>query len=233
MSSLVLIPSFNERESVLQSIIRQIRTLTSSSILIVDDGSENPCNTNALDVDYILRHQKNKGYGKSLIDGFNFAIRNDFCAVVTIDGDGQHDPTLIPTFLNALNRCNIVNGTRHSDASKILTPLPEKWGWDNKIITDLLNSHFDLGITDSTCGYRAYTISSLERLKPTIYGYGIAVQILAKAGILGLVIREVPIPVMYFSTRRKFKGIMSTREGALRYHRSIIARELRKGAMPG
>lgn len=230
MMSLILMPVFNERKDVLEKIVNSIRGVTRSSILVIDDGSSDPGISKELNVDHIIRHHKNMGYGKSLIDGFNFAVSNKFDIVITIDGDGQHDPRFIPTFLNELGGCDIVNGTRHHPESKILSAVPEGWGWDNKIITDLLNKHFNMGITDSTCGYRAYAKETLRKLKPTIFGYGIDVQILAQAGIFRLMIREVAIPVIYFSTERKFKGIMSTRRGALQYHKSIITREIHKFA---
>ncbi|MHC4743839.1 MAG: glycosyltransferase family 2 protein, partial [Planctomycetota bacterium] len=103
---LVAVPVFNESEYV-DNVLNAVQEY-SDSILVVDDGSTD--GTSELlkkhtDVE-ILSHKTNIGYGQCLIDAFDFASRNQFDWVITIDCDHQHEPSYIPCFYSAIEQDN-------------------------------------------------------------------------------------------------------------------------------
>ena len=112
---LVALPAFNEVDSV-GSVLHAVRTYA-SDILVVDDGSTDGTGA-ALDRCPWLRritHERNLGYGRSLIEAFAYAVRHGFEWVITIDCDHQHEPSRIPLFRRAIERnaWDIISGSRY------------------------------------------------------------------------------------------------------------------------
>ena len=72
----------------------------------------------------LLRHARNKGKGAALVTGFGEALRRNVCAVITLDGDGQHRPEDIPRFLTRARQApsKIIVGSRIADKAG-LSPL--------------------------------------------------------------------------------------------------------------
>src|SRR4051812_9826291 len=71
-------------------------------VLVVDDGSADDTSERATDAGAtVVRQLPNQGKGAALRTGFRWAIDRDAEAAITLDGDGQHDPTEIPRFLEA------------------------------------------------------------------------------------------------------------------------------------
>ena len=87
MRVLIAIPVFNEQRYV-ADILARIQSL-SDDVLVVDDGSTDDTHAILAEIDGIerIRHLDNLGYGRSLIDAFEFAARRDFDWIITIDCD--------------------------------------------------------------------------------------------------------------------------------------------------
>ena len=102
-SSLAIIPCFNEEATIGSVIIRAKRHV--DKVLVVDDGSTDDTVRIAKEAGaLVVSHKKNMGKSAGIKTGFKYALRNSYDYIVTIDGDGQHNPDEIPVVLN-----NVVN----------------------------------------------------------------------------------------------------------------------------
>ena len=112
---LVVIPVFNEFKYV-DDVLCVVRKY-SDNILVVDDGSTDRTSNVLKKHTYIevISHKVNAGYGQSLMDAFNFAHKNNFNWVITIDCDHQHEPSYIPRFYSEIEKDNadIISGSRY------------------------------------------------------------------------------------------------------------------------
>ena len=96
---LVLVPAFNEAGRI-GAVVRGV--LAHLPILVVDDGSTDATAAEAEAAGATVVVQRpNQGKGAALRAGFRLALEDGFDAVITLDGDGQHDPAAIPAFLTA------------------------------------------------------------------------------------------------------------------------------------
>ena len=136
----------------------------------------------------VIRHEKNLGYGQSLIDAFNYAICHGYDWVITMDCDGQHEPQSIPDFLAAAvaDDCDIVSGSRYLLTGENEDSPPPDRRAVNTEMTRMLNEQLHLGVTDAFCGFKAYRVSRVEDLKITEPGYAMPLQLWVHAARRGL-----------------------------------------------
>ncbi len=115
MRTLVVVPSKNLEDAV-GDVVRQVLGLDLGlDVLVIDDGSTDDTSRVAREAGAeVIEHPENLGKGAALKTGFEYALERGYEAVVTLDGDGQHDPAAIPQFLEALEKtgADIVIGTR-------------------------------------------------------------------------------------------------------------------------
>lgn len=226
---LIAIPVFNEVGYV-DDVLRAVKEY-SDNILVVDDGSTDGT-TKVLErytAIRVISHKVNIGYGRSLIDAFEFAGRNDFDWVITIDCDHQHEPSYIPRFYSEIenDEADIISGSRYLQQSPTdSSAIPAERIAINKKITNLLNQSLGFRLTDSFCGFKAYRTSAISKLKLSENGYGLPLQLWIQVARIGLNIREVPVPLIYHDPKRNFGGVLEDTKVRLAYYMEIIEREL-------
>ena len=179
---LTALPVFNEERHVID-VIAEVRKY-SADILVIDDGSSD--GTSELlkpmrDVS-VLRHQQNQGYGAALRTAFTYALAGQYDVVVTIDCDGQHQPALIPEMAAAVfnqedQPADIISGSRYLKVFPGASEPPLERRKINLQITSWLNHQFSLNLTDAFCGFKAYRVDSLARLRITEIGYAMPLQL--------------------------------------------------------
>ena len=226
---LVAMPVFNESRYV-DDVLREVRKY-SDNILVVDDGSTDGTADVLTRHTYIevIPHETNTGYGRSLIDAFDFACRNNFDWVITIDCDHQHEPSYIPCFYSEIKKADadIISGSRYLlRVNSGPAPPPAERVAINRQITNILNQNLSVRLTDAFCGFKAYRTGAVTELELTETSYGLPLQLWIRASRAGLRIREIPVPLIYHDPRRKFCGSLEDPKKRLRYYLEIIEREL-------
>ena len=112
---LILIPAFNEEKAV-GGVVEEVRAaVPGTSILVVDDCSEDATRSQARSAGAkVLALPHHLGLGGCVQAGYRLAYELGYDYVIRVDGDGQHDPSDVPTILQALERgdCEMVIGSR-------------------------------------------------------------------------------------------------------------------------
>ena len=183
--TLAIIPCYNE-EHTIGSVVLKTKHYV-DKVLVVDDGSSDDTAKIAKEAGAIvITHETNKGKGNAIKTGFRYALAHGFDYVVTIDGDGQHNPAEIPLLIgNIMNNGHDISlGFRVGQD----TEMP-KWRKVGKRVLDYATSFGSGGfVTDSQCGFRAFNRKAVEGLTPMLKGNAFSVESeqLIKAHGLGL-----------------------------------------------
>ena len=192
---LACIPAYNE-ESHIESLVKSAKNHV-DSVVVCDDGSTDNTASIAKNAGAIvISHKTNKGYGAAIISLFDYARENNVDVMITLDGDGQHNPDQIPLLLNTISKHNVdvVIGSRFLN-NTIEAPGYRQRGI--KIITSAANYGTDLKVSDSQSGFRAYSKIAINAIHPTEEGMSVSTEILLKISNKGLSLAEVPITVSY------------------------------------
>lgn len=231
MRVLVAIPVYNEQRYVQQVLERVLRH--APDVLVIDDGSTDatPLLLSQFPVE-VIRHAKNRGYGRSLMDAFRWASVDGFDWVITMDCDEQHEPASIPSFIDAIarNDSDIVSGSRYlAPTPEDDRPPPERRRI-NAEITEELNRRLGLSITDAFCGFKAYRIDAVRSLTLTVDGYAFPLQFWVQAVAAGLRISEIPVKLIYNDLNRSFGGPLDNQQIRLAHYRTVLYKELERCA---
>ncbi len=224
MGNLIIIPVFNE-EQYISDVLKKVREHTNADILVINDGSTDKSLEILLsfkDAINLITHPENQGYGKSLIDGFNFAISNNYRLAVTIDCDEQHEPHLISMFFEEIKNYDIVSGSRYLKEYSTNNPPPLDRKRINDEITKIINRITGYNLTDSFCGFKAYKSDSLRKLKLTEWGYGMPLQLWIQAWQKNLIVKEYPVGRIYKNLGRSFGAELDDPEKRLTYYKGVI-----------
>ncbi len=191
--TLAAIPAYNE-ELALGSVILKARDHV-DEVLVVDDGSEDDTSRVAsMAMATLLSHRKNLGKGAAIRTAFDYARRNGHEVLVLLDGDGQHDSDDIPALMKPVldGEADIVLGQRWGKTNGM--PTYRRAG---KRVLDYTTAAFTGHVTDSQCGFRAFSRKAVDTLDPHSAGFGAESEILVQAKEAGLKVAEVPISTRY------------------------------------
>jgi dolichol-phosphate mannosyltransferase len=212
-SILVAIPVFNEIKYVRQ-VLDKVRQFH-KDILVIDDGSTDGTRKLLRELAaqkqiQLLLHDRNLGYGQSIIDAFNFAHRHGYDWVITMDCDEQHEPEMIPKFVSEIqtDQWDIISGSRYLEARTDNDLPPGDRRSINAAITSALNGLFEFGITDAFCGFKAHRVCSMIALALDESGYAFPLQFWPRAARAGLRIKEIPV-------REKMEAMMGGAAGSV------------------
>lgn len=192
---LACIPAYNE-ESHIENLVNLAKNHV-DSVIVCDDGSiDNTASVAEKAGAIVISHKINKGYGAAIISLFEYAREKNAEIMITLDGDGQHNPDQIPLLLNTLTQHNVdvVIGSRFLNQN---TEAPGYRKRGIKIITSAANYGADLKISDSQSGFRAYSKNAIDAIHPTEEGMSVSTEILLKISNKGLSLAEIPITISY------------------------------------
>ena len=200
---LVVIPTYNERESLPGVLDRVRRAVPAAHVLIVDDGS--PDGTGAYAAQraatdhqiHLLERKEKNGLGPAYLAGFTWGLERGVRVLVEMDADGSHRPEQLPRLLSALEETGaaLVIGSRWIPGGAV-----HQWGWHRQALSRGANLYvrcaLGMPVRDATAGFRAFDASLVQNLvksRVASQGYCFQVDITRKAYDLGAQIREVPI----------------------------------------
>jgi len=191
------IPAYNEEHTIAKVVLKTMKYV--DEVIVCDDGSTDMTGEIAERLGaMVIRHERNRGYGATIVNLFRRARELGADVMVTLDADGQHNPDDIPRLVKPIidGEADIVIGSRFlDDESKELVPKYRRVGI--KAITSLSKAFSYKELSDAQSGFRAYSKKAIELLKPTEQGMGVSTEILVKAKRLNLKVLEVPVKITY------------------------------------
>jgi dolichol-phosphate mannosyltransferase len=216
VKTLVIIPTYNERENV-EPLLRSVfANAPEVEVLIVDDNS--PDGTGAIadqaaarDPRVHVMHRPGKlGLGSAYVAGFRYALERDHEAVFEMDADFSHNPESLPVFLRELENADLVLGSRYLYGVTVVN-----WPLKRLILSYSANVYSrvitGMRVKDLTGGFKCFRRRVLEAIdwsRVGSDGYAFQIEITFKAWRKGFRIREIPI---LFVDRKAGESKMSRR----------------------
>ena len=199
--SLVIIPTYNERNNVEQILEAVMGVDERIEVLIVDDNS--PDGTGEL-ADKIaasnprvhVMHRKGKlGLGSAYRDGFRYALEYDYELIFEMDADFSHDPRYLPDFLEAIRDNDLVLGSRYVSGVNVVN-----WPM-RRLMLSYGASYYTRAITgmpikDPTGGFKCFrrrVLESLDLNRIQSDGYSFQIEVSFKVWRKKFRIKEIPI----------------------------------------
>ena len=191
---LIVLPAFNEEESIGATLDEIGRVLENVTCLVVNDGS--------VDATAQIANERgaavatlpfNLGVGAAMRFGFRYALHHGFDTVIQLDSDGQHDPKYVPKLLAQLEEFDIAIGARFAGEGDYTVSGP-RW-WAMVLLSKVLSRTAHTKLTDTTSGLRASGPRAVElfaRDYPAEY-LGDTVESLVTALRAGLQVTQVPV----------------------------------------
>jgi glycosyltransferase involved in cell wall biosynthesis len=211
--AIVVIPAYNEAEA----IGRVVSELCSWQVpvVVVDDGSTDDTAALAQKAGAaVLRNGGNKGKGEALLRGFKYALEQGRELILTFDGDGQHDPSLLPVLLRAQeeNQADVVVGRRQMS----WTDMPPLRFATNRCMSAVITWMGGKRITDTQCGLRLFRNEVVRSLlfgpKPRVVSsrYAFESELLIEACYHKFRVVEVPVSTIYNGEASSIRPFMDT-----------------------
>ncbi len=215
--TLVVIPTYNERELVPQIIPAVRAAVPEATVLVVDDNSPDGTGevANAMaaadpNVDVMHRPSK-QGLGAAYLDAYKQALASELGweRIVQMDADFSHDPNDLPRLLRALDEgADLAIGSRYVRGGGT-----ENWGIGRRMISRggglYAQAILGIGVRDLTSGFKAWradTLRGIDLAAVSAKGYGFQIEMTYRALRAGFRVAEVPIK---FVDRRVGQSKMS------------------------
>src|SRR6266481_2171709 len=234
--SLVVVPTYNERENLPPLTQRLLALPTPVDMLVVDDNSPDGTGKIADELAaknpsiHVLHRMEKSGLGRAYIAGFKWALENGYEFVFELDGDFSHNPDDIPMFLEAASKAELVLGSRYLNGIRIIN-----WPLSRLMLSKSAATYVriitGMPFTDPTSGYKCFRRRALEAINLEAVqsnGYSFQIEMTHKLWRQGLRVVEVPI---IFTDRFQGHSKMSghiVREALIMVWRLLFQNKLRR-----
>lgn len=202
VKTLVVLPTYNEAENILDVLGRVREATPESDVLVVDDGS--PDGTGDLAEKWgaehgglqVLRRSEKSGLGSAYRAGFTLGLEQGYEILIEMDSDLQHDPAMLPALIHAVeDGADLAIGSRYVPGGKV-----PGWKLSRRMISQAGNLYagivLGMHVRDATAGFRAYAGTALAQMdlrKIKADGYGFQIEMAYTVDTNGGRIVEVPI----------------------------------------
>ncbi len=210
----VVLPTYNERENLLEIVPAILAAASEIDVLIVDDGS--PDGTGDL-ADMlakesprvrVLHREKKEGLGRAYLAGFAEALQRGYGRILEMDADFSHAPAKLPELLATSRTAEVVLGSRYVKGGGTVN-----WGLGRRVLSKggslYARTILGLKVRDLTGGFKCFRREVLEKLDlKTVRssGYAFQIELTYRAVRRGFKVIEIPIT---FIDRRVGKSKMS------------------------
>ena len=199
--TLVVVPTYNERENLPPLAKRLMGLPVAVDILVVDDNSPDGTGQIADELSrqnpsiHVLHRTEKSGLGRAYIAGFKWALDQGYEYVFELDGDFSHNPDDIPMFLEAAKDADLVLGSRYVNGIRIIN-----WPLSRLMLSKCAAKYVriitGMPFTDPTGGYKCFRRKSLQTIElDTVRsnGYSFQIEMTHRLWRRGMKIVEVPI----------------------------------------
>jgi dolichol-phosphate mannosyltransferase len=214
MKTLVIIPTYNERENIERIVPQVLEQDSSIHILIVDDGSPDGTGEIADQMAKgnnhinVLHRQGKGGLGTAYIAGFRYALEKGYDLILEMDCDFSHDPKSLPKFLEAIQDADLILGSRYISGVNVIN-----WPMSRLLLSYYANVYSrwvtGLPLRDATGGFKCYrreVLNAINLDKVRSNGYSFQIEMSFRAWKKGFKIKEIPI---IFEDRKAGQSKMS------------------------
>lgn len=201
MRTLVIIPTYNEREALPVQVAAVRAATPHVDILIADDNSPDGTGAWADDLAsrdgqvHVLHRPRKAGLGAAYLEGFAWGIARGYDVIVEMDADGSHRAVDLPLLLEQVGESELVIGSRWVAGGSVVN-----WPWRRKFLSVNANRYVRLAmgipVHDATAGFRAYratTLDSLNLEQVESHGYCFQVDMTWRVIQAGGRVTEVPV----------------------------------------
>jgi len=220
MRALIVTPTYEESENIVEFLQRARDAAPDADILVVDDNSPDGTADLAYEIGAqlghieVLRRPRKIGIGAAVRAGFDLAIDRGYEIVVQIDADLSHDPAALPTLLAEIERgADAAIGSRYVPGGSI-----PHWPWYRRAVSKWGNRYamlvLGMPVRDMTSGYRAFRTDALKAAdyeQARSKGYGFQIELCYRLWQYSDRIAQVPIA---FTDRVRGRSKMSLSVGA-------------------
>lgn len=201
--TLVIIPTFNERENLPLILQRLHESCPRVQVLVVDDNS--PDGTGELADElasaaperiHVMHRTTKDGLGAAYLAGFAWGLSRGYSTLVEMDADGSHAPEQLHRLLDAVDEgADLAIGSRYVDGGTV-----RNWPWRRIVLSKVANTYsrllLGIGVHDITAGYRAYRREVLQKIDLDAVdskGYCFQIDLSFRTVTNGFVVVEVPV----------------------------------------
>lgn len=202
MKSLIVIPTYNERDNIVPLVEQVTGVAPATDILIIDDNSPDGTGQIADELHmrdprvHVLHRPGKLGLGTAYVRGFQYAIEHGYDLVFEMDADFSHDPAHLPQFLRAIESADLVLGSRYREGKVTVV----NWPMGRLLLSYFANVYArivtGLGLWDSTGGFKCFRRAVLETIDLNAVrsnGYAFQIEMSFRAWKKGFRLVEIPI----------------------------------------
>lgn len=215
MKTLVIIPTYNERENIREIINKILNLGVELDILVVDDNSPDGTHQIVKEISEkdkrvnLLLREKKEGLGVAYREGFKWAVEKSYELIIHLDADFSHNPEEIPNFIKKVkDGYDVVVGSRYLNGVTVIN-----WPLKRLLLSYFANLYARIvtgvKVKDLTSGYKAFRKEVLVNIpwkEVSAGGYGFQIETVYYPYRMGYRVCEIPI---VFIERRKGKSKMS------------------------
>lgn len=232
MRTLVVVPTYDERQSLPGTLGRLRAAVPDADVLVVDDASPDGTGelADAIAADdpgvHVLHRGGKGGLGAAYVAGFGWGLERGYDVLVEMDADGSHRPEELPRLLDRLEaepKPDLVIGSRWVPGGRVVN-----WPWHRELLSRGANVYTRLAlgmpVRDATAGFRAFRSATVRRLDlATVESHGYCFQVDMTWRVVrdGGAVAEVPIT------------FVERAAGTSKMSRAIVAEALRKVTLWG